>query len=168
MSFAITRVEGTAQIDALAELYRHLHDAQTAAAPELGPLPARTADASWAHRRRAYEGWLAAPGAFVLYARDGATTLGYALVTFAGPYAGWVSGERVAELKDLSVLPEARGRGIGTRLMDALEAELERMGISEYRLNVIAANAQALRFYERRGLARVSAVFLGRPAPPGT
>ena len=46
--------------------------------------------------------------------------------------------------------------------MDAVEQELVRIGVSELRLLVIAPNAEAIRFYERRGLTTVSQVMLGR------
>jgi len=78
-----------------------------------------------------------------------------------GP-SGWDLGERVADVETLSVLPEARGRGVGTRLMDAVEAELSRLGIGAVRVLVIAANEEAVHFYERRGIVPISRVLLGR------
>jgi ribosomal protein S18 acetylase RimI-like enzyme len=36
----------------------------------------------------------------------------------------WPMGERHAELYTLTVAEAARGRGVGTRLMDAVDAEL--------------------------------------------
>ncbi len=42
---------------------------------------------------------------------------GYALVTLGGGSCGWEAGGRVADVETLSVLPDARGRGIGTRIM---------------------------------------------------
>ena len=126
-----------------------------------------------ARRRGAYEQWLAVPGAFVLVATEGDRAVGFALVTLGGGYHGWESGERVAEIKDVSVAADVRGRGIGTQLMDAVEAELARAGVTEVRLNVIEENEAALRSYRRRGLVHVTSVLLGRvpgahPAPPGT
>jgi ribosomal protein S18 acetylase RimI-like enzyme len=122
----------------------------------------RTASESWERRRHSYVEWLSSAGAFLLVASRGERTLGFALVTFAGAYSGWESGERVAELKDIVVAPAARGQGIGSALLDRLEAELASVGVSEYRLNVIAANEDAIRLYRRRGMTHVTTVMLGR------
>lgn len=40
--------------------------------------------------------------------------------------------------------------------MDAVEAELERRGVREFRITVLPANVEAMRFYERRGLVPVT------------
>ena len=61
-------------------------------------------------------------------------------------------GDRTAELETLAVLPEQRGAGIGGALMDAVDQELGRLGIDDLWVVVVAGNADALRFYERRGL----------------
>ena len=75
---------------------------------------------------------------------------------------GWATGERVADVQTLSVLPDARGEGVGTLLMDAVEQELARGGVHELRLLVIAPNVEAIRFYEHRGLTTVSQLMMGR------
>lgn len=46
--------------------------------------------------------------------------------------------------------------------MNAVEEELVRLGVGELRLLVIAPNAEAICFYERRGLTTVSQVMTGR------
>lgn len=113
-------------------------------------------------RRRKYETALADPDAFVLIAEAAERPVGYALVSLGEGPSGWDYGERVADIETLSVLPEARGEGIGSKLMDAVERELARLGVRAFRVLVIAANADALRFYERRGLTPISQVLLGR------
>ncbi|MDA0171846.1 GNAT family N-acetyltransferase [Solirubrobacter taibaiensis] len=160
----IWRLHDGAALDVLAEPYRHLHEAQTAVAPQLAHMPERTAEASWERRRAAYEQWLAAPDAFVALAQRDVEIIGFAVVTFAGAYHGWESGSRVGELKDLAVAPDERGRGIGSTLLDAVEDELARLGVAEYRVNVIAPNEDAARLYQRRGMTRVTSVFLARVA----
>ena len=52
----------------------------------------------------------------------------------------------------LSVAPGSRGGGIGTALMDAVDAELERRGVHSLEIAVMAGNDRARAFYERRGL----------------
>ena len=49
------------------------------------------------------------------------------------------------------MLPETRGTGIGTRLLDAVDAELEQRGIDDMLIGAVASNGDAIRLYERRG-----------------
>ena len=51
----------------------------------------------------------------------------------------------------LFVAREARGQGIGTRLLEALAGEAAARGYTEIRLDVIAENARAQALYARRG-----------------
>jgi ribosomal protein S18 acetylase RimI-like enzyme len=71
------------------------------------------------------------------------------------------SGNRYAELYSLAVAPEARGKGLGTRILDFADGELASRGIRDLQVAVMAGNDDALRFYERRGL-RVAEVILYR------
>jgi GNAT superfamily N-acetyltransferase len=120
---------------------------------ELEPrLRTRPAAESWPMRRADYERWLAEPGSFALVAEEEGTAVGYAVVHVQGPDETWVTGERTAELETLAVLPSHRGNGVGGALMDAVEEELGRLGVEDLWVAVVAANADALRFYERRGL----------------
>lgn len=68
----------------------------------------------------------------------------------------------MADVQTLSVLADERGQGVGAELMDAVEDELLARGIRELRLVVIAPNAEAIRFYENRGLTTVSHVMIGQ------
>ena len=113
-------------------------------------------------RRRKYALELERAGAFVLIAECTEGPVGYAFVSLADSPSGWSYGERIAELETLSVLPHARGRGIGSKLMDEVERELANLGIQAFRVRVIEANPDALRFYERRALTPISRVLLGR------
>ena len=157
--------EGADRLDELADLYGELHTHHVGVAPHLGHLPPRTPGESWTRRRRQYEQWLAVPGAFVALATNEAQSevpRGYALVTLAAGYQGWTSGPRVGEIKDLVIRSDARRRGVGSALLEAVEARLANIGVREYRVSVIAPNEDAVAFYESRGLTLVSHVFLGR------
>ena len=110
---------GPERIDDLQPLWESLSEHHAAIAPHLRQLGGlRTAAESWRLRRKLYEEWLAEPGAFVLVADDGGRPVGYALVHMRGPEETWTTGERIAELESLTVLPEYRGRGIGSALLD--------------------------------------------------
>jgi len=51
----------------------------------------------------------------------------------------------------IAVLPDYRNRGIGTRLLEALEEALDDKGVHDLVLGALPGNAAAIRLYERRG-----------------
>jgi ribosomal protein S18 acetylase RimI-like enzyme len=61
----------------------------------------------------------------------------------------WTTGERVADLMTLVVLPEARGRGVGSSLVESVYRELRGRGVRELAISVVHNNDDALRFYRR-------------------
>ena len=81
-----------------------------------------------------------------------------------GPDDTFAVGARYAELYSLSVAPEARGGGVGTALMDALDERLTELGIADLSIAVMAGNEDALRFYRRRGLVPVEVVLWRVPS----
>lgn len=64
-------------------------------------------------------------------------------------------------LDGLFVAPEARGRGVGTRLLEAISAEAAARGYAEVRLDVIDANTRARALYERLGFRAVDSHSIG-------
>ena len=64
----------------------------------------------------------------------------------------WPTSERAGEVETLSVHPDARGRGIGTLLLRAVEDALAGLGVDELSLHVVSNNHKATAFYERHGL----------------
>ncbi len=56
-----------------------------------------------------------------------------------------------AELLRIAVGPEARGQGLGRRLLQVSTEALAALGISELHLEVRISNAAARRLYEREG-----------------
>ena len=153
---------GSERLPELEPLFRELYEHHVALSPRLAGLDARTPSEAWERRCERYEQWLATADAFLLVAERAERRLGYVLVGLAEGYQTWRSAERVAEVHELVVAADVRGGGIGTALLDGAERQLHADGIREYRLLVIAANDDARRFYERRGMARVSDVMLGR------
>jgi ribosomal protein S18 acetylase RimI-like enzyme len=81
-----------------------------------------------------------------------------------GPTTPGRWGSRWAELYSLSVLPEDRGAGVGTALLDFVDAELARLGILDMSVAVMVGNDDAQRLYEGRGF-RAAEVMLYRFAP---
>lgn len=85
----------------------------------------------------------------LLVARDGDALVGFVrLDVERGPLSQDATRGLV---RDLYVVPDRRGEGVGTRLLDAAEAALRDRGVDVVALEALAANADAVRFYERRG-----------------
>lgn len=59
------------------------------------------------------------------------------------------------------VEPEARGQGVGTALLNAIEVHCARQGLRQIRLDVIDTNPRARALYERLGFAERSVLSLG-------
>jgi ribosomal protein S18 acetylase RimI-like enzyme len=91
--------------------------------------------------------------ALVLIARRGGEPLGVA-VCFAG-YSTFAA-HPLWNLHDLSVVPAARGAGVGQALIAALEARARARGGCKITLEVREDNARARRLYEHVGFVDYS------------
>lgn len=70
------------------------------------------------------------------------------------PVAGFCAFWRVAEqlhINNLAVLPELRGQGLGTQLLEAIIVEAEHLGAELLTLEVRQSNDAARRLYLRAG-----------------
>jgi ribosomal protein S18 acetylase RimI-like enzyme len=141
---------GPAELDVVEPLWNALREHHASVTPDLGGP--RTREDSWTRRRAQYERWLSEPEAFILLAELGRAPVGYAMVHIRAGSPTWPTSERAGEVETLSVHPDARGRGIGTALLRAVEDELAALGIDELALHVISTNLRAMAFYERHGL----------------
>jgi ribosomal protein S18 acetylase RimI-like enzyme len=147
-----TKVElgGTGCVDELRSLWLALHRHERSVAPTLPLVPDGL---SWRRRRSLYIRWLELEQGFLALARNRASIVGYAFVRLAeGSDDTFPLDERYAELYSLSVAAAWRGRGIGTRLLDFVDAELASRGIRDLSISVMVGNSGAQRLYERRGL----------------
>lgn len=109
-------------------------------------------ETSWAARRRSYVETFDG-GGFALIAQDDAGPVGYATVRIhEGPDDSWALEDRYGEVWTVFVTERARNRGIGSALLDEVDAELERRGIHDLMIGVMEGNDAARRLYERRGL----------------
>jgi len=152
----------------LEPLWRALYDHHIDLTPHLGDR-ARPFPESWESRLQTETGWLESErGSFVLAAQQEERYLGYAFVRVrsgAGFAASWRFSDPLAELATLAVLPAYRGRGIGSELMDSVEARLQELGIADLAIGVIATNADAMGFYERRGAMAFQTQLIQRVQP---
>jgi GNAT superfamily N-acetyltransferase len=62
-------------------------------------------------------------------------------------------GGLMAEIDEFFVLPEARSRGVGARLLAAAEAALATRGCVRLQLQLAVTNSAARSFYQQRGYA---------------
>jgi ribosomal protein S18 acetylase RimI-like enzyme len=85
-----------------------------------------------------------------------------------GPDNTFPVGAQYAELCSLSVAPQLRGRGIGTRLLDFVDEELARRSIEDVKVAVMVGNTDAERLYERRGFRRAELVLYRFGGTPGS
>lgn len=130
-------------------LWNSLREHHAKVTPDLGEPRPRAE--SWRRRRSEYEAWLEDGDAFVLLAERSGVGVGYAMVHVRSGSPTWPLGERAGEIETLSVLPEERGQGTGSALLEAVRVELSAEGIRELSLHVMHTNSDAMRFYERHG-----------------
>lgn len=168
---------GTERLDALEPLWTSL----AAHHGELTPaeLPVRPPAEGWPARRERYRAGLG-EGAVLFLAerlegsdggkgperhervgrderpgRDAGASLPGAVLGFAfarpRPAPETLAVDRLLDVETVAVLPAARGAGIGTALMEAIDAWARERGIDHLSVSVRTANEGARRLYERRG-----------------
>ena len=148
------RVGSADDLDLVEPLWVAVHHRHIESMPQLAPYV--TDAETWVARRKLYEDLLAKPDTLLLLAIVGDETVGYGL-THVMPVADswiedtWRTGDRIGEIESLSVLPEYRGGGLGSELLERLETHLHERGVDDLILGALAGNDDAIRLYERRG-----------------
>jgi ribosomal protein S18 acetylase RimI-like enzyme len=143
-----------ADIPTLEPLWVAVHHQHAASMPELAPY---VSDAqTWEPQRAIYEELLTKPDTVLLLAHVDGALVGYAVTHVMAAretwiYDTWRTGERIGELEAIGVLPEHRGKGIGSALLDAVDREFEALGVDDVILGVLPGNTEAMRLYARRG-----------------
>ena len=154
MTAFVVRPGSRVDLDFLEPLWVSVHRQHRAAMPELEPYVDEVT--TWAMRRALYNDILSKEGTVLLLASVGATLVGYGLAHVMPLEETWVAdtwrtGPRIGEIESVAVLPDHRGAGIGTALLDGLESALADDGVTDLVLGVLPGNTQAIRLYERRG-----------------
>lgn len=75
-----------------------------------------------------------------------------------GSFAGYMDVWRIAgegQLNNIAVMPEARGHGIGGKLMKRMMEYLQEQGDGEITLEVRGSNAPAIHLYQKLGFEEV-------------
>lgn len=131
----------TADADAVADRWVDLATDQLAHGSHL--LPAE-------NRERIHESLLRHAVAGTLFvARSDDAVVGF--VTCSVETGGYAQDEQRGVIENLYVVPERRDEGVGTALLARAESTLRERGCTAVALDVMAANADARRFYERHG-----------------
>jgi ribosomal protein S18 acetylase RimI-like enzyme len=154
----------------LEPLWDALHDHHSTILPSLGGhAPSRPPGEAWQLRRRQYELWLQSPGTFFVVIEARGKAAGYAFLTIGPGLSAWKTGKRVARLETLSVLPEQRGNGLGSLLLDGAWRHLADRGVGEMSITTAVTNLGSQRFYKKHGFQRGFVVYYGkRPQHPMT
>jgi ribosomal protein S18 acetylase RimI-like enzyme len=148
------RTGSAEDVDLLQALWVAVHHRHVESMPELAPYVDDSE--TWRARRSLYEELLSKPDTLLLLASVDDETIGYG-VTHVMPVADswiedtWTTGDRIGEIESLSVAPEYRGSGLGSELLERLEAHLHDVGVDDVILGALAGNTDAIRLYERRG-----------------
>jgi ribosomal protein S18 acetylase RimI-like enzyme len=126
-------------------------------------LPVRPPAAGWTARRERYRQALE-DGAILFLAEGPERVVGYA---FAHPRGApeSLAIDRLLEVETVAVLAEARGKGVGTALMEAVEGWARERGFEHLALSVRTANEGARRLYERRGFRSLYETMYSTLAP---
>lgn len=107
---------------------------------------------------------IAAADGLIFVAEERERPIGTVMGGYDG-HRGWIYS--------LAVVPEARGRGVGRRLMEVVVRELEARGCVKVNLQITGANHGVVAFYEQLGFSvedRISmglTLFKGGSAPRG-
>lgn len=142
------------RMEELQPVWRSLYEHHLALTPHLANRT-QPFERAWQARRRIEDEWRArGEELFVLAAEAQDGYVGYALVRIRSGSdfaASWSASERLAELVILAVLPGWRGQGVGSALLDAVEARLRELSVRDMVISVVTTNDAAMRLYRRRG-----------------
>lgn len=97
--------------------------------------------------------------------REAGRTVGYAVLGFG---YGIEYGGADAFVDDLYLVPDARGRGVGSAVLARLEAEARAMRLNALFLVVDPDNAAALRAYRRHGFEGTHWLLMAKRLQPAS
>jgi GNAT superfamily N-acetyltransferase len=139
------------EVDTLRPLWLELHDHHRRLGPELASFASD--DASWAAQRPKFE--RAAEEGLLLRVGppDAPNAMASVLIDRDNPLWNdtWLTGRDVADVDVLAVTAEARGQGLGSLLLDAVDERLAAAGVLDQVIAMLEPNEGAGRLYERRG-----------------
>ncbi|MDT5017629.1 MAG: hypothetical protein QOD39_3789 [Mycobacterium sp.] len=148
------RIGSAEDLDLVGPLWVAVHHRHAETMPRLAPYVRD--DETWRIRRELYQELLGKPETLLLLAFAGDAAVGYGLAHVLPVDETWIpdtwaTGNHIGEIESLSVLPQYRGSGLGSELLNRLESHLHEIGVNDLILGVLPGNTDAIRLYERRG-----------------
>jgi GNAT superfamily N-acetyltransferase len=134
-----------ADLDDAARLWRGLQDEHAAMDPR--HRPSDSAESRW---RTDFGVWIASDVHRVLVAEVAGEVVGLATAHTYWPMPVYEQ-EMEAYLTELVVAPEHRGGRIGARLVDAVRAWAQGLGVRQVRVGVLSRNERGRAFWARQG-----------------
>jgi ribosomal protein S18 acetylase RimI-like enzyme len=123
-------------------------------------LPGLEWDGEFQHFRRVYADAFrrAHSGLSVMWVADlpGSGLIGQVFIQLTCDRPELADGNKRAYLYSFRIRPDFRSAGLGTRMMEIVEADLQQRGFQFVTLNVAKDNPRAAQLYERRGYKRVA------------
>ena len=136
------------RLDEVEPLWLALHAHHAVVGAPVAPV--RPPAESGSRRRAQCAEWLTSGTAVLLLAEE-EQPVGYLVLRVEDGPPTWAVGDRVAEIETLSVLPQARSRGVGKALMAAAREAAREMRATNLSVGLVHTNEAARRFYEREG-----------------
>lgn len=109
----------------------------------------------WSHAKEGqkfFSKCLRSRKSFTLLAQDGDKLVGYILVTIHK--LAWRAFNPIAEVDNLSISPEYRGKGIGTKLLLKAKQLAIKRGAKRMSVSALSDNVRALHFYHQYGFEK--------------
>lgn len=155
------------EVDGLERLWLALHAHHQEVAPHLGPF---VDDATSWERMRTQLATIAETGRII---RIGPAEAPIGIAAFHVTHDNplwvdtWQTARATAELEVIVVDPDARGQGVGTRLLDSVDAILAADGVHDQCVAAFAPNLAAIELYRRRGFRPAWLTLVGFRQPRG-
>jgi ribosomal protein S18 acetylase RimI-like enzyme len=148
------RTGRAADLDLVGPLWVAVHHQHSETMPQLAPYVSD--NETWRVRRVLYEELLAKTDTLLLLAFVDEAAVGYGLAHVLPVDETWIpdtweTSSRIGEIESLSVLPQYRGSGLGSELLNRLEQHLHATGVEDLILGALPGNTDAIRLYERHG-----------------
>jgi ribosomal protein S18 acetylase RimI-like enzyme len=88
-----------------------------------------------------------------------ASTADTGAAVYCGTVQGVIDRNGMGSIQNLGIVPEQRGHGLGTALMQMALMGFQRAGLRRVFLEVTAQNSGAVRLYKRLGFSRARTVY---------
>lgn len=149
---------GIERLDDVEPLWKALHEHHAGISSYLGQT--RSLQESWERRRERYREWLSDGNGFLLIAETtDSDPIAYGVVHLEPGSEVWRTGDLIAKVQTLCVLPDHRGAAVGAALVEAGRAVLKPLGVAEASFSCMVTNENAIAMFESFGALRTMISF---------